>query len=142
MYYAAVYAAVCLYYAAVCLYYAAVCLYYATGASMSIINTNTYEQLWPNRQGPTLEPTEVKLKTLFTGEVVCAYGSISVKVSHNDQEKQLSHLIVPGSGPSPMGRDWLQHLTLDWTLLHEYGRWMAGSCALTYRRVQRRSLDS
>ena len=27
-------------------------------------------------------------------------------------------LIVPGSGPSLMGRDWLQHLTLDWTLLH------------------------
>ena len=43
-----------------------------TGASMSIISTTTYEQLWPNRQGPTLEPTEVKLKT-FTGEVASVY---------------------------------------------------------------------
>ena len=67
---------------------------------------------------------------------MCASGSISVKVSHNDQEKQLGLLIVPGSGPG-LRLVTTPHLGLDITTCDEHGRWMAGSCGSTYRCIQR-----
>ena len=35
-------------------------------------------------------------------------------MSYNDQQKNLNLLVTEGNVPSLMGRDWLQHLRLDW----------------------------
>jgi len=53
------------------------------------------------------------------GEDVPIDGSNTVKVSYNQQEKELDLLMVQGSGPSLLGRDWLKVLHLDWSRLHQ-----------------------
>ena len=50
----------------------------------------------------------------YTSQLIKVLGSISVNVAHNGQEKPLSLLVVAGNGPSLLGRDWLQQITLDW----------------------------
>ena len=46
-------------------------------------------------------------------------GAIEVDVSYQDQKAHLSLLVVAGNGPSLMGQDWLCHVKLDWTMLHQ-----------------------
>ena len=46
-------------------------------------------------------------------------GLITVLVHHNNQQKTLPLLVVKGGGPSLLGRDWLQHLRLDWKAIHQ-----------------------
>ena len=46
-------------------------------------------------------------------------GLITVPVHHNNQQKTLPLLVVKGGGPSLLGRDWLQHLRLDWKAIHQ-----------------------
>ena len=45
-------------------------------------------------------------------------GVISVQVEVNNQKEQLDLLVVPGNGPSLLGRDWLSCLRLDWAHIH------------------------
>ena len=43
-------------------------------------------------------------------------GEIEVKVSYQNQEpKSLSLVVVQGSGPALLDRNWLQHFVLDWS---------------------------
>ena len=55
-------------------------------------------------------------------------GRINVKVSTASQTRNLSLVVVPGSGPSLLGRDWLktllgpewkEKLLLDWQAIHK-----------------------
>ena len=86
-----------------------------TGASLSVISEATYKSL---STVLPLQPTQAKLCT-YTGESLGVLGSISVSVLHNQQQKQLSLLVVSGDGPSLLGRDWLTQLQLDWTAIHQ-----------------------
>ena len=86
-----------------------------TGASLSVISEATYKSL---STVLSLQPTQAKLCT-YTGESLGVLGSISVSVLHNQQQKQLSLLVVSGDGPSLLGRDWLTQLQLDWTVIHQ-----------------------
>ena len=63
-------------------------------------------------------PTQARLHT-YTGELLPVLGSITVPVHHNYQQKILPLLVVKGGGPSLLGRDWLQHLHLDWKTIHQ-----------------------
>ena len=84
-----------------------------TGATRSIISDQTFTQLWPEDLCPSLKPTIAALKT-YTGERIKPLGVISVQVEVNNQKEQLDLLVVPGNGPSLLGRDWLSCLRLDW----------------------------
>ena len=86
-----------------------------TGASLSIISEKTYSSL---HNAPQLQSTEARLRT-HTGESLPVLGSITVTVHHNNQQKTLPLLIVQGEGPSLLGRDWLEHLQLDWAAIHK-----------------------
>ena len=86
-----------------------------TGASLSIISEETYCSL---TKTPALLPTQARLHT-YTGELLPVLGSITVPVHHNHQQKILPLLVVKGGGPSLLGRDWLQHLHLDWKTIHQ-----------------------
>ena len=86
-----------------------------TGASLSIISEKTYSSL---HNAPQLQSTEARLRT-YTGESLPVLGSITVTVHHNNQQKTLPLLIVQGEGPSLLGRDWLEHLQLDWAAIHK-----------------------
>ena len=44
--------------------------------------------------------------------------SLPVVVEYHSQKANLHLLVVAGSGPSLLGRDWLAKLCLDWRNLH------------------------
>ena len=62
--------------------------------------------------------TSIKLRT-YTGETLKILGSIQVRVDYQGQVEQLPLLVVNGTGPSLLGKDWMSKIRLDWgRLLH------------------------
>ena len=88
-----------------------------TGAALSIISDDTYRSVWASDDAPLLKPCTACLKT-YTDDIIPVKGALDVQVTHRDTSKQLSLIVVEGSGPSLMGRDWLRHIRLDWSNLH------------------------
>ena len=87
-----------------------------TGATLSVISNQTYNTLWPKNKAPPLRPCSTRLKT-YTGQPISVKGSIEVDVCYEDKSHSLDLLIVQGSGPSLLGRDWLRAIRLDWSYL-------------------------
>ena len=82
-----------------------------TGAGVSIASESVLASLPPSVK---LQKTSVVLRT-YTGEQIPVKGSICVDVVYGQQHhKNLKLLVVQGSGPSLMGRDWLKVVKLDW----------------------------
>ena len=81
-----------------------------TGAEVSIMAEDVYKQLLPNI---TLCPSKVILKT-YTDHKIPVLGEAQVKVQHGENIQQLKLVVVGGSGPSLLGRNWLRQLRLDW----------------------------
>ncbi len=75
---------------------------------------STYTATWPGAQRPQLRPTAVKL---CTGEQIQVKGAIPVRVHYGHQDLHLTLIIVDKCGPTLLGRDWLQHLKIDWPSL-------------------------
>ena len=88
-----------------------------TGAAVTLISKNTYEKSWPQDEAPQLQDAHLNLRT-YTGEKLPILGSASVTVEYKGQREELRLLVVEGSGPSLLGRDWLGKLRLDWSELH------------------------
>ena len=61
----------------------------------------------------SLQETTLKLRT-YTGETLQIHGAITVDVTYNDQTVTLPLLVVEGTRPSLVGRDWLTKIRLDW----------------------------
>ena len=74
---------------------------------------------------PRLRSVNIPLKT-YTKELIDVLGSLTVGVSHNDQTKELSLLVVAGEGPSLLGRDWLSELKLDWSKVNHMNHTQTG----------------
>lgn len=53
-----------------------------------------------------------------TGERIPILGLGKVKVAYNSHSFDLTVLIVKGSGPNLLGRDWLASIRLDWTTIN------------------------
>ena len=89
-----------------------------TGASFSVISEDTYNSLWQDNSAPPLKLVQNPpiLKT-YTGQPIHVAGQLDISVTYNGQQKQLTLLVIKGKGPSLIGRDWLQHLKLDWPRL-------------------------
>lgn len=81
-----------------------------TGASLTVMNKRNFDKLFSSL---SLQTSNKKIKT-YTGEVVSVYGEVTVSVRANEQEKELRLLVVEGTGPPLLGRDWLNVLRLDW----------------------------
>ena len=88
-----------------------------TGAAVSVVSAETYRTLWPKELEPALHPANVKLRT-YTREELPVLGTATVTVGYQDQEEQLSLLVVEGNDPSLLGRDWLRRILLNWKELH------------------------
>ena len=84
-----------------------------TAASSSIISEATYRQLWLADQAPLLYPTE-KLYT-YTKKSLQVKGAIAVPAHYQGQTAELELVVVAGAGPSLLGQDWLQTITLEKT---------------------------
>ena len=83
-----------------------------TGASLSIVSEHTYNEL-SLVLGP-LSPSNVNLVT-YTGEKLKVLGSLNVQVQYNSQCLTLPLLVVQGTGPSLLGRNWPERIKFNWS---------------------------
>ena len=86
-----------------------------TGASLSLISEETYKEFLPNM---SLQDTTVNLKT-YTGTSLKVLGIMHVTVSYGQQSVKLPLLIIEGTGATLMGRNWLEHIKLNWNNIHK-----------------------
>ena len=63
-----------------------------TGAAVSVISEHTYHSTWPHDR-PALQPSSIKLRT-YSGEELEVIGSFSVQVRYEDQQEDISLLVV------------------------------------------------
>ena len=84
-----------------------------TGAAMSVMTSAQQQKIFPNAM---LNDSSVVLKT-YTAEQITVHGEMSVHVTYLNQSFVLPLLIVNGDGPALLGRNWLEHLRLDWPRL-------------------------
>ena len=84
-----------------------------TGASFSIVNRKTFDFICGGTEHVELQHTNLKFRT-FTGEVVPDAGMVETLIEYGIQSVKLKFYVVDGKRPCLMGRDWLQHLKLDW----------------------------
>ena len=81
-----------------------------TGAAYSLVSEATYRQIWPDKK---LDKCDVRLCT-YSGESIEVLGSLTVAVNYQCQQFQEPLLVVKGAGPTLLGRNWLDHIRLDW----------------------------
>ena len=81
-----------------------------TGASVSIISQKTWKELFPVVK---LDKSLVMLRT-YLGEKLQVLGQTKVPVEYKSQKAELPLLVVGGSGPALLGRNWLETIQLDW----------------------------
>ena len=85
-----------------------------TGAAVSLVSEETYNQHWAQQQ---LEESNTRLKT-YSAEYLDTLGSMSVNVCYGDQQVMLPLVVIKGKGPSLFGRNWLEQIKLDWPAIH------------------------
>ena len=85
-----------------------------TGAAISVISEQTFKTVL--LQQLPLQVSSLQLHT-YTGEQLTVLGQIHVSVQYNDQSCSLPVIVVSGTGPNLMGRDWLKHIKLNWPKL-------------------------
>jgi len=82
-----------------------------TGAAVSLAPESALSSILSSAP---LRTSNVVLKT-YMGEKIPVKGVLSVSVGYGDQLHQnMELLVVQGSGPCLMGRDWLKIIRLDW----------------------------
>ena len=82
-----------------------------TGSTLSIIPDCLYPR---NLSGLPLSPSSAVSKT-YSNERIKQLGVISVDVEYNGQHHDGKALIVKTDEPPLFGRDWLQHIRMDWS---------------------------
>ena len=83
-----------------------------TGATVTVMSEQRFREYFPSR---SLEQSSLRLKT-YTGEPMNVVGESTFGVSYADQgSKSLTLVVVSGSGPPLLGRNWLQHFVLEWS---------------------------
>ena len=88
-----------------------------TGATLSIISEETWNQHWSTPR-PCLQGTRDTLRT-YTGQCVKITGIADVTVVAKTGSKHvLPLMVVPGNGPSLLGRNLLSTLQLEWFAVH------------------------
>lgn len=81
-----------------------------TGAAVSIITKETLDRYLKKYK---LLYSDARLKT-YSGEEIHPVGKLKVTVELNNQKETLDLLVVIHERPTLMGRNWLQHLRIDW----------------------------
>ena len=80
-----------------------------TGASLSLMSEQVFRSHFPQRR---LTPTSTKLLT-YSKEKIPTLGEVDVVVSYREQQATLPLVVVSGSGPTLLGRNWLFAIRLD-----------------------------
>ena len=85
-----------------------------TGASVTLMNEDNFQKL-SKGLNPTVNRARQPVLKTYADQTITAVGTSTVLVEYNNQQSNLELVIVPGTGPSLLGRDWLQHIKLDWS---------------------------
>ena len=87
-----------------------------TGAEVSVISEDTCQAIFP-----ALKPVKSSLLLkMYANKVISIFGELQVKDQYGKQTEVLKLIVVSGSGPSLLGRDWLQKLSLDWQNMYHH----------------------
>lgn len=84
-----------------------------TGCSVTVLSQMQYGEMEAKKKLPKLKTSSLSLKT-YTGQSVHVLGTIKVQVKHKELIKELTAVVVAGSGPNLLGRSWLSELELSW----------------------------
>ncbi len=84
-----------------------------TGASLSVIGSQTYERLCKGEETLALHKTDIVLRS-YSGEQIQPKGVAEVIVQSGDQQRKLPLVVVQGNQPSLLGRNWLEKLQINW----------------------------
>ena len=79
-----------------------------TGAAVSLISVKMQRRLFPSVM---LNPATILLRTT---QQIIVLGQIDVEVQYQLYCSKHTLTIVSGDEPALLGRDWLQHIRLDW----------------------------
>ena len=75
-----------------------------TGAAFSLMTEAAFHNLWGNSEQPSLHWSPIRLTT-YTGESIQARRSCDVTVTYRNNTHQLQLLVIPGDGPTLLGRN-------------------------------------
>lgn len=84
-----------------------------TGCSVTVVSQREYGKMEAKKNLSELKTSTLSLKT-YTGQSVPVLGTTKVKVKHKGLTKELTAVVVAGSGPNLWGRSWLTELELSW----------------------------
>ena len=72
-----------------------------------------------NQQGIILrrEFTAIKIGAeTYTSETMQVIGILNLRVKYEDQLNKLVLVVIAGNGPRLFGRNWLNHINLNWKM--------------------------
>lgn len=93
-----------------------------TGASVSLISEKEWTRIKESTPQLALNTNNVPRLRTYDGNTIYPLGQIKLETDHNNQHHNLHALVVPGSGPNLLGRDWLSVLKLNWVTVHQVDR--------------------
>ena len=85
-----------------------------TGAAVTIMSEKRFREIFDDT---ALRKSKLLLKT-YSGDRLTVLGTMDAVVQYEQQTRELPLTVVRGDGPSLLGRDWLQQLTLNWSKIN------------------------
>ena len=82
-----------------------------TGAALTVMTEKDFHAATDGTV--PLQPCQKQLQT-YTGESVPVAGECDISVGYRGQQRQPTLIVVKGGGPPLLGRNWLEHIKLDW----------------------------
>ena len=89
-----------------------------TGCSVSLLSHTEWARIKERAPKLTLDTQNVPCLRTYSGHNIQPLGRTLLDVYHNGTHYQLYALVVPGTGPNLLGRDWLSVLQLNWAKLY------------------------
>ena len=107
-----------------------------TGASHILMSETLSQQLWPGR---SFLPSPIRLRS-YSKQPIVVQGCCNINIQYQSQTGVMPLLIVEGSGPTLLGRDWLSQIKLDWRQIHHIHSRNFQSLLLRYPSVFQKGL--
>ena len=89
-----------------------------TGSSVTLLSHTEWARIKEKAPKLTLDTKKVPCLRTYSGHIIQPLGRTLLDVYHNDTHCQLYALVVPGTGPNLLGREWLSVLQLNWAKVH------------------------
>lgn len=109
-----------------------------TGAAVSLMSEAMWHHLFPT---VVLENLNMRLHT-YTAQPITVVGQCTVKVKYQTYAGEHTLTVVTGDGPALTGRDWLQHMRLDWANIYVMSVKAPTSCLILSLSGGNRNYDS